>query len=547
MFTTLFRTMSLARRLSLGFISMLMLLLAVAGTGAYAIQLLGDQVKRIVEVNNLKIDLASQLMEHISNLGLSSRSAALFGDLDKKQLDIEVQAAKMHEAAFLKAEHDLFALLSGSDGSDLERGLMADISLTGKKVLPEVKEAIKQAVDGDNVAAVLTLMNRVRPAESQLRLHAGKLIELQRVLSKSASTEVLELQQKVFAVGGILVLIALLMGGLIAWRITVSVTAPIERAVVVAERIAMGDLSSQVEVRIFDETGRLLQAIASMQDKLRDLVGGIRSAADSIQVASSEVASGNLDLSQRTEDSASKLQQTATSMMQLTETVQHSAYAAQQANTLALSAAGVAARGGAVVAEVVTTMNAINASSGKIADIVSVIDGIAFQTNILALNAAVEAARAGEQGRGFAVVASEVRTLAGRSAQAAKEIKMLIGTSVERVSCGTRLVADAGRTMTEIVNSVERVTGTLGEITAAAATQSEDIAQVNTAVALLDRMTQQNSALVEQSAAAAASLKDQAVQLSGTVSAFKLNHTVGIAPTLRPGLRSPDRLKLPNR
>jgi methyl-accepting chemotaxis protein len=305
----------------------------------------------------------------------------------------------------------------------------------------------------------------------------------------------------------------------------------------------MGDLSSQVEVRIFDETGRLLQAIASMQDKLRELVGGIRSAADSIQVASSEVASGNLDLSQRTEDSASKLQQTAASMMQLTETVQHSAYAAQQANTLALSAAGVAARGGAVVAEVVTTMNAINASSGKIADIVSVIDGIAFQTNILALNAAVEAARAGEQGRGFAVVASEVRTLAGRSAQAAKEIKLLITTSVERVSCGTRLVADAGRTMTEIVNSVQRVTGTIGEITAAASSQSEGIAQINTAIALLDRLTQQNSALVEQSAAAAESLKDQAVQLTGTVSAFKLDRLASSPISLPQGPPRPPPLK----
>jgi len=521
--------MSLARRLSWGFISILMLLLAVAGTGAYAIQLLGDQVKRIVEVNNLKIELASQLMESISSLGLSCRSAALFGDLDKKQLDIEVQAAKVQETAFLKAERDLIELLSVPETSDLERGLMADISLAGKRVLPEVKEAIKQAGEGDSVAAVLTLMNRVRPAESQLRLHAGKLIELQRTQSKAASADVVDLQRRVFAAESFLVATALLMGGLIAWRITLSVTSPIGRAVVVAERIAMGDLSSQVEVRIFDETGRLLQAIAAMQDKLRNLVWGIRSAVDSIQVASSEVASGNLDLSQRTEDSASKLQQTAASMMQLTDTVQHSADAAQQANALALSAADVAARGGAVVAEVVTTMDAINASSGKIADIVSVIDGIAFQTNILALNAAVEAARAGEQGRGFAVVASEVRILAGRSAQAAKEIKLLIGASVDRVSCGTRLVADAGRTMTEIVSSVQRVTRTIGEITAAASSQSEGIAQISTAIALLDRMTQQNSALVEQSAAAAESLKDQAVQLTGTVSAFKLDRLASSA------------------
>lgn len=225
-------------------------------------------------------------------------------------------------------------------------------------------------------------------------------------------------------------------------------------------------------------------------------------------------------------------------MAHLTGTVRHSAEAAQQANQLALSAVAVAARGGAVVSEVVNTMHAINASSGEIADIVSVIDGIAFQTNILALNAAVEAARAGEQGRGFAVVASEVRTLAGRSAQAAKEIKLLIGSSVERVSCGTRLVADAGQTMAEIVTSVQRVTDTIVEITTTASSQSEEIAHINAAIALLDRMTQQNSALVEQSAAASESLKDQAAQLTATVSAFKQdrikpNRQTPPGPTLR--------------
>lgn len=320
-----------------------------------------------------------------------------------------------------------------------------------------------------------------------------------------------------------LVLLALLLGGLIAWRITVSVTGPIGRAVVVAERIAMGDLSSQIEVRIFDETGRLLQAIASMQNKLKTLVGGIRRAADSIQLASSEAACGNLDLSHRTEQAASSLQETAHSMEHLTGVVMQSAESAKQANQLASSAANVAARGGSLVSEVVSTMDEINISSNKISDIITVIDGIAFQTNILALNAAVEAARAGEQGRGFAVVASEVRILAGRSAQAAKEIKGLIGASVERVERGTRLVADAGRTMTEIVTSVQRVTDTLSEITAAATEQSQGIGRINTAIASLDRMTQQNAALVEEGTAAAESLKDQAAQLSVAVNTFKLD------------------------
>jgi methyl-accepting chemotaxis protein len=293
--------------------------------------------------------------------------------------------------------------------------------------------------------------------------------------------------------------------------------------VVVAERIAMGDLSSQVEVRIFDETGRLLQAISSMQDRLKDLVGGIRESAQSIKAASSEVASGNLDLSSRTEDAASNLQDTAQSMARLTSIVAQTAQSARRADQLASSAAEVAARGGSVVAEVVHTMDEINVSSTKISEIISVIDGIAFQTNILALNAAVEAARAGDQGRGFAVVASEVRTLAGRSAQAAKEIKVLINASVERVERGTHLVANAGKTMSEIVQSVQLVSTTIGEITSSTAEQSEGLDQINRAISALDGVTQQNSALVEQGAAAADELKDQASRLADVVSTFKLD------------------------
>ena len=523
MFSSLFKSMSLASRLSLGFISVLVLLLAVALTSTYAIRLLGRHVQHIVEVNNQKTELANKLMSSISDLAIRSRSVVLFTDMDRKQLDVEMKSAKEAEVEFLKIENELTALLSGANGSEQERQLMADISLAAKQVLPETADALKQAMDADNVAAVLSLMKRVLPPEIVLRAKVRELIKLQRQQTDTASSEAVALQKEALTVESGLVLIALLTGGLIAWRITISVTAPIGRAVVVAERIAMGDLSSQVEVRIFDETGRLLQAIASMQDKLKNLVGGIRSAADSIQSASGEVASGNLDFSHRTEQAASSLQETAHSMERLTGIVIQSAESAKQANQLASSAATVAARGGSVVSEVVSTMNEINVSSNKIADIITVIDGIAFQTNILALNAAVEAARAGEQGRGFAVVASEVRTLAGRSAQAAKEIKSLIGASVERVERGNRLVADAGRTMAEIVNSVQRVTDTIGGITAAATEQSQGIGQINSAIASLDSMTQQNAALVEEGAAAAESLKNQAMQLSAAVSTFKLN------------------------
>jgi len=309
---------------------------------------------------------------------------------------------------------------------------------------------------------------------------------------------------------------------LLAWAITRSVTRPLSRAVLATAAIAQGDLSRPVVSEGRDEVTELLGSVASMQDSLRSLVGNVRSSTDSIATASGEIATGSSDLANRTEQTASNLQQTASSMEQLTSTVRQSADSAQTANQLASSAAAVAAKGGAVVSQVVSTMDEINASSKKIADIIGTIDGIAFQTNILALNAAVEAARAGEQGRGFAVVAGEVRGLAQRSAEAAKEIKSLIGISVSKVESGTQLVQNAGTTMTEIVSSVQRVTDIIAEITAASGEQSEGIGQVNSSVSQLDQMTQQNAALVEQSAAAAESLKEQAGRLAELVSTFKL-------------------------
>lgn len=301
-----------------------------------------------------------------------------------------------------------------------------------------------------------------------------------------------------------------------------SITQSLEQARALAERIAAGDLSHAVQSRQRDEIGSLVAAMGRMQDALRTLVGQVQQAAGSIATASDEIALGNQDLSQRTEQTAASLQQTASSMELLTGTVQHSAESSRQASGLAANAAEVAVRGGAVVAKVVQTMGEISDSSRRIGDITGVIDSIAFQTNILALNAAVEAARAGEQGRGFAVVASEVRSLAQRSADAAKEIKALIGASVERVEGGSRLVAQAGETMTEIVASVRRVSDIVAEITSAAAEQAGSIGQVGQSVSHLDQMTQQNAALVEESAAASQSLRDQAGRLTEAVSRFKL-------------------------
>jgi methyl-accepting chemotaxis protein len=320
-----------------------------------------------------------------------------------------------------------------------------------------------------------------------------------------------------------LTLLGVLLAAGVGWRVARGITRPLAQLEQTARRIAAGDLAEPIVARgERSEVDRLMGEIATMQASLRRLVEHVRESTDCIDVASREVASGNADLSARTENTASSLQQTASTMEQLTVTVRHSADAARNADALARSAADVARRGGSVVGNVVATMDDINHASRKIVEIIGVIDGIAFQTNILALNAAVEAARAGEQGRGFAVVAGEVRSLAQRSANAAREIKTLIGDSVEKVESGARLVGEAGRTMDEIVQSVQRVTAIVDEISTSAAEQSSSIGEVNGAVANIEQSTQQNAALVEQSAAAAASLRDQAARLAQVVGGFRL-------------------------
>jgi len=316
--------------------------------------------------------------------------------------------------------------------------------------------------------------------------------------------------------------VALIMGLAGAFLVTRSITVPLLNALQIAETVAAGDLTSQIDTENLDETGKLLRALREMNESLARIVGEVRSGTESMATATAQIASGNLDLSTRTEAQAGALEETASSMEELTSTVKQNADNARQANQMALSASEVAIKGGSVVSEVVNTMGSINESSKKIVDIISVIDGIAFQTNILALNAAVEAARAGEQGRGFAVVAAEVRNLAQRSASAAKEIKALIGDSVEKVAAGSRLVDQAGVTMNEIVDSIRRVTDIMGEITAASQEQTTGIEQINKAIIQMDDVTQQNAALVEEAAAAAGSLQDQSGHLAELVSVFKL-------------------------
>lgn len=376
----------------------------------------------------------------------------------------------------------------------------------------------------DPAAAAMDMLNtQLLPAASAYMAAQGALVEM---LSKSATDATVLAEsdvQQTSLVLMILTALALAVGLGVAYVVTRSITRPLRQAVDVAGEVAQGDLRRTIRSDRQDEVGDLLRSLAAMQSSLRQVIGQIRVSSDSMGVASAEVAMGNQDLSTRTEQAASNLEETASSMEQLTSTVRQSADAARQANQMAGNAAEVAQRGGEVVGQVVSTMQAINQSSRKIADIIGVIDGIAFQTNILALNAAVEAARAGEQGRGFAVVAGEVRTLAQRSAQAAKEIKELITASVDAVQNGSRLVEGAGVTMAEIVSSVQRVTDIIGEISAAAAEQSDGISQVNVAVNQLDQMTQQNAALVEQSTAAAESLREQAARMAEAVAVFRID------------------------
>jgi methyl-accepting chemotaxis protein len=512
---------SIGRRLTLGFAAVVGLMCVMAAVSAVGSGALGRHLANIVEVNNPKTDLAHQLLTEINELAILARSVALAPDV--KSIDVEVKSVEAALVRYKKAEEALVGVVSGPDGTAEERRLLDLIQKAAKKTIPDINDAVRNGRDGANVEAVMSLTLRVRPGETVWRKLVAELIQHEANNNDAAFALAQGVQQKTLAVVLGVTGLALLLSVLLAWRITRSVTLPIQGAIRVAEAIADGDLSSTVPAHSRDEIGRLLQAISLMQDRLRTLVGDIRESAESISTASSEIATGNHDLSQRTEQQAASLQKTASSMEQLTGTVRHNADSARQADQLASSASQIAARGGAVVAQVVSTMDDISASSKKIADIIGVIDGIAFQTNILALNAAVEAARAGEQGRGFAVVAGEVRSLAQRSAEAAKEIKALISASGERVDSGAKLVGDAGTTMREIVASIQRVTDIMSEITASTSEQSGGIGQVSGEVNQLDKMTQQNAALVEQSAAATESLKEQAQLMAQAVRAFRLD------------------------
>ena len=417
--------------------------------------------------------------------------------------------------------------------TDEEKAILKSIIELRAKYQAAKDDVGKAKAGGDTVATARVFKEVFQPAAKAYESRVLDLLSLERKAIDDMSEAIDAANTRSFDLQLLLTVLIVLSGGIFAYFISRSIVRPLARAVEVAETVASGDLSANIEVQGRDETGQLMLALRNMNESLAKVVGEVREGTETIATASSQIASGNQDLSSRTEQQASSLEQTAASMEELTSTVKQNADNARQANQLAVSASEVAVKGGSVVSQVVDTMGSINASSKKIVDIIGVIDGIAFQTNILALNAAVEAARAGEQGRGFAVVASEVRSLAQRSAAAAKEIKTLIGDSVEKVEEGSKQVEEAGRTMDEIVGSVKRVTDIMGEITAASQEQTSGIEQINQAITQMDQVTQQNAALVEEASAAAQSLQEQAGSLVRAVSIFKLD--ANAVATVRPG------------
>ena len=396
----------------------------------------------------------------------------------------------------------------------------------------DAKTQVMNARKGGNAAlAESTYRDSFAPAATKYQNNVTALLAQQRQAIDATAHAIEAANARSFTLLLLLCALVVTLGSICAWLITRSITAPLQAAVKVAETVAAGDLRTHFGTAASDEIGDLMRALHGMNEALRKVVSEVQTGTNAIATASGEIAAGNQDLSARTEQQASSLEETASSMEELTSTVKQNADNARQANQMAVAASSVAERGGSIVSQVVDTMGAIDTASTKIVDIIGVIDGIAFQTNILALNAAVEAARAGEQGRGFAVVATEVRSLAQRSAAAAREIKTLIGDSVEQVNNGTRLVQQAGSTMSEVVDSVRRVTDIMAEITAASAEQSMGIDQVNQAIAQMDQVTQQNAALVEEAAAAAESMQDQAARLAQVAAGFQLEHvTPAVAP-----------------
>ncbi len=508
---------SVGARLGVGFAIVLLMFTAVLAVTVVKVQSVQSLSAERTQASK-KLELAGVWLADVRQN--SARSLAVAMSPGSAMLDFFKEAMAATSRGTTETQKSFLEAAASFPKALQLAGVVGEVRKEWLAVRDEIN-TVKAA--GDDLRARELVTSRFVPVTNRYVEVTEALVAGQLAALEELRTRIEAEFRSLYIWLGALFASAVCVSVVLSWRITRSVTGPIDEAVAIAAAVAQGDLQPVAPTDRKDELGDLLRALADMKSSLVRTVTQVRSATDSINTASAEIASGNQDLSARTEQAASNLEETAASMEQLTSTVRQSADAARQANQLASSASEIAVRGGNVVGQVVTTMDEINASSKKISDIIGVIDGIAFQTNILALNAAVEAARAGEQGRGFAVVAGEVRNLAQRSAEAAKEIKGLIGSSVDRVEAGSRLVAEAGQTMSEIVGSVQRVSDIIGEITAASGEQSDGIGQVNVAVNQLDQMTQQNAALVEESAAAAESLKDQASRLAQVVQVFRIS------------------------
>ena len=510
--------LKISLRLSIAFGAMIFLLVALAGVvlvrNSQQQELLRDLTARRIPIMLALHDVAEQL----DTQAIAARNMLLLNSEEAVRRERERMAPA--SAAIDTRFKELEGLLQSERGK-ANQARMQQQSTTFRALFREFGDLLAA---GKREEAISMLMEKVRPVQLEYMDAIAKQAAYQEELvhnsEEAAQKGERAMQRDVLLAVAVALVIAIGLG----ISITRSVVRPLAQAVDTADRVAGGDLSGNIEIKSRDETGQLLSALQRMQSSLANTVSAVRFNAETVAAASAQIATGNNDLSSRTEEQASALEETAASMEQLGSTVRQNADNARQANQLAMNASSVAAQGGEVVAQVVDTMRGINDSSRKIADIIGVIDGIAFQTNILALNAAVEAARAGEQGRGFAVVAGEVRSLAQRSAEAAKEIKGLITASVERVEQGSQLVDKAGETMNEVVTAVRRVTDIMGEISAASGEQSAGVAQVGEAVTQMDQTTQQNAALVEEMAAATSSLSQQAKELVGVVAAFKIAH-----------------------